>query len=95
MMTVPNYSAYPTLCVDIALATTKVDCQVTAISVWLRTPSEVLDPVSFISSNSLQSEIFAKAGIADSTYFNLITLQNSTEDGPYYVYELRLSHTDA
>jgi len=90
----PNFSAFPTHVVSLALATAKTDCQITSITVWLTVLEELADSVDFLTSNNLLPEVFAKAGVADSTYFNLIVEQEMTTLGDHFVYELKLSHQE-
>lgn len=93
-MAVPDFSVLPNLPVQIALATTKTGCQVTSLTVWLKTVDELTDPIAFINDNNLKPEIFSKAGIGDTDYFNLLVVQNSGQEGSYWVYQVLLSHTE-
>lgn len=93
MSSPPSFSVLSNEAVWVALTTAKVSGQITEITVWIKTLEVLADPVTFITDNSLEPEIFAKAGVSDSDYFNLMTLQESTVEGSFYIYEVLLSHT--
>lgn len=93
MASLPTFSVLPNLAVWVAITTAKTGSIVTEITVWLKTLEVLADPVAFITTNTLKPEIFAKAGVDNTTYFNLLTLQSSTTEGSFYIYEIKLSHT--
>jgi hypothetical protein len=89
-----NFSILPHLAVSMAIATSQVDGVIREIKVWMKTVNQLSDSVAFINDNDLKPEIFAKAGVADTDYFDgLGEVENSTS-GQYYLYEMRLYHTE-
>jgi hypothetical protein len=96
MADLPSFSVLSNPAVWIALTTAKTGCQITEITVWLKTLEVLADPVAFITDNNLEPEIFAKAGVNNTDYFNLIVLQSTLPpQGSFNIYEIRLSHTEA
>lgn len=94
-----NYQVLPTPSVSVAVVTAKTDGAITQIKVWLKTLTELVSPVTpitFINDNDLKPNILALAGVTDDTedYFNLLTELDSYTEGRYFIYELRLSHTE-
>jgi hypothetical protein len=89
-----NFSVLPHLAVSMAIATSKVDNVVREIKVWLKTVSVLSDSVAFIVDNNLEPEILAKAGIANTDYFDGIQEVSNYTSGPYYMYEMRLYHVE-
>lgn len=96
-MTIPNFTVLPEPSVAIAVVTQKTDGRITQIKVWLRLLEAVTEPTEFITNNNLKPVILAEAGVAndDEDYFNLLTDTDDYTEGRYYVYEVRLSHTDS
>lgn len=95
-MTQLNYQVLPTPSVEVAIVTAKTDGVITQIKVWLQTLTSLSDPIAFITVNNLKPNILALAGVTDDTddYFNLLTEVDDYTEGDYYIYEVRLSHTE-
>lgn len=94
-MPLPDFTVSSHLAVELATVNAKENCQVTQVTVWIRTVEAILDVVAFINDNNLIPEILAKAGVAYSDYFNLVTLLDSYPDGALTVYEVKLSHQES
>ena len=94
-----NYQVLPTPSVSVAIVTQKTDGRITQILVWLKTLTEIVSPatpITFINDNNLKPNIMSLAGVEDDAddYFNLLTEIDSYTEGNYYIYEVRLSHTE-
>ena len=88
-------SSLPHEVVDLSLVTNVVDNKVTQITVRLKSLVAIADPVAFINTNDLLKNVFAKAAVSeDDYYFNLLTLQESFTEGPFYINVVRVSHGD-
>jgi hypothetical protein len=89
-MSVIDYYPISHQAVDFALATTLVNGQVSEIRVTLRTTAVIVDPLTFVTDNSLEQEILSKAGLDEelAARFDEATLVNTITEGPYYLYSL-------
>ena len=76
--------------VEITVASTIVDGAITGIRVTLRSVGALVDPLLFVTDNSLEQEILSKGGFDEEldVEFDTGTLVSTTQHGPYYVYEL-------
>ena len=91
-----NFTVLPEHAVSMAIVTEKTEGRITAIKVWLRLLQSVTEPTEFILNNNLKPLIMAEAGIVNDSddYFNLLTDVDDYTSGSYYIYEVRLSHTE-
>ena len=96
-MSALNFTVLPEPAVDVAIVTQKTDGRITQIKVWLRMLESVTEPTEFILNNNLKPLIMAEAGVTDDAtdYFNLLTDVDDYTEGRYYIYEVRLSHTES
>lgn len=87
-MTVPTQQYRPigTLAVEMATASVLVASVVTAVEVTLRSQSVLATPNTFISDNSLESEVVSRAGLDEDTTFAGYTTTSTTVHGTEYVY---------
>lgn len=87
-MVVPiqQYKPIGTQAVDMAVATTLTDGVVTAVEITLRTKAALATPSTFITDNSLESEVVSRAGLDESTTFASYADTSSVQHGSDYVY---------
>jgi len=59
---------------------------VTSVRIYLRSREAVATPTTFVSSNSLESEVISRAGLPEDTTFASYADVSSTTHGVDYVY---------
>lgn len=90
---VTNIKFYPTShrLVEAAIATQKINNDVTQITVWLRARIELLPTsITFIETNGLLPEILSKAGMEEGLTFSAKTEISYTVEDGRHIYQLML-----
>jgi len=90
---ITNIQFYPTShrLVDAAIATQKVNNEVTKLTVWLRARIELLPTsIVFIEDNDLLPEIVSKAGMEEDLTFAAKTEESYTVEDGRHLYQLML-----
>lgn len=87
-MTIPTQQFKPigTLAVEMAVASVLTSGVVTAVEVTLRSKSSLATPETFITDNSLESEVVSRAGLDEDTTFASYTTISSSTPGSDYLY---------
>lgn len=87
-MTTPQqqYKPIGTTAVEMAVASTFLQGDVTAVRVYLRTQTALATPETFITDNGLEQEVVSHAGLLEATAFVAYALVSSTAHGDDYVY---------
>lgn len=86
----PDSALLGNLVVDLCVASEVADGVVTKLTFWLKSIISIADPVSFVDTAGLITEIWVKAGLVPDSTFTLVTLIDSSTEGTLYVYELTL-----
>lgn len=87
-MTVPIQQFKPvgTLAVDMAVASVLTSGVVTAVEITIRSKTSLATPDTFISDNSLESEVLSRAGLDESSTLASYSTTSTTTPGSDYVY---------
>ena len=81
-----DYTPIGSLTVELAVANLLVSGTVSTVRIWIRAITVVADPTTFISSNSLESEVLSRAGLDEEMEFASYTLISSTTYSDHYEY---------
>ena len=87
-MTTPQqqYKPIGITAVEMAVASTFLQGEVTSVRVYLRTQTALATPETFITDNGREQEVVSQAGLPEATAFASYSLVSSTTHGNDYVY---------
>ncbi len=88
-----SFKPIGSLAVEIAVASVLTDAVVTSVEITLRSQTSLATPATFISDNSLESEVVSRAGLDQDTTFSSYVATSTTQYAAEYVYVITAAVT--
>jgi hypothetical protein len=94
-MIIQEFRPVGTDAVELAVASALTSGSVTTVRIYIRSIATIVTPTTFITLNSLESEVVSRAGLPEATEFTAYVLVRTDVYGTEYVYVLDATVSDS